>query len=144
MRSSGFGKHVQQTSAQDNRNFWLFLYISEIIYPISIAVTKISMLLLYWSIFQVTSFKMSVAITGIIVAGWAFATVCHLNRFKSSPKSNYRCLLQPCRATRSTHSGTTRYRTPVLMLYGTTLGKQYQIFLLTWQSSCSLCRTCGR
>lgn len=89
VRSSGFGKHVQQISAQNIRDFWLFLYLSEIIYPISIAVTKISMLLFYWRLFQVASFKISVVVVGVVVAAWAFATVCHPSHFKSRPKLNH-------------------------------------------------------
>ncbi|CAF9931199.1 hypothetical protein IMSHALPRED_008558 [Imshaugia aleurites] len=70
-----FGKHLQWATASDIRNFWIYLYASEIIYPISVVLIKCSILSLLYRIFHVPRFKLYAATIGVSVIFWGVTTV---------------------------------------------------------------------
>lgn len=90
VRCYGFGKHIQQTSAQDNRGFWHVFYVAEIIYPIAVAVTKTSILLFYWRNCHVAALRITNIVVGILIVMWAFSTVCYPHHLELIVKLNYR------------------------------------------------------
>ena len=137
VRCYGFGKHIQQTSAQDNRGFWHLFYVAEITYPMAVAVTKISLLLFYWRNCHVAALRITNVAVGILIVMWAFSTVCYPQYFELTVKLNYRPWSWRFRAPQCLLSGTTRYPIRASMPFITMSDKQYQIFLLIWQFLCS-------
>lgn len=59
----------------DIKNFWLFLYASEIIYPISIVLVRFSILLFLYRFFHIPQFRLYASMIGITVGAWGVATV---------------------------------------------------------------------
>lgn len=70
-----FGKHLIQATPSDIKNFWLFLYAWEIIYPTPIVLIKLSILLFLYRIFHIPQFKLYASMIAITVGAWGAATV---------------------------------------------------------------------
>jgi len=71
-----FGHHQLLVTSSQLRNFWLYLYIAEVFYPIATVLIKISILLFLYRIFHLRIFQIWAIAIGIIVISWGIATVC--------------------------------------------------------------------
>jgi hypothetical protein len=58
------------------RNFFLNLFVIEILYTLSICLTKFSILLFYWRIFGSTTIRIPIYTTAALVTGWGIGVVC--------------------------------------------------------------------
>ncbi|KAH8602063.1 hypothetical protein B0O99DRAFT_680211 [Bisporella sp. PMI_857] len=75
MINHGMGLHLAVVSADDFSSMLQSLMVSECTYAVSIALTKISILLMYCRVFPVKSMKKGAAILGCLTIAWAIATL---------------------------------------------------------------------
>lgn len=70
-----YGQHVGKVSPQDFKNFNKLLYTSAIIYAPALAFSKLSLLALYWRIFNLTSGLRPTQIAIVLNIAWMIAAV---------------------------------------------------------------------
>ncbi|PCH03231.1 Hypothetical protein PENO1_033770 [Penicillium occitanis (nom. inval.)] len=75
MVDNGVGKHIQLASPENLVNFAKALMAYEIIYFISLAATKMSILLFYTRLFPTREFKLAAKVIACIVGAWLIATI---------------------------------------------------------------------
>lgn len=73
----GVGRHIALYGPEGVRNFFLNLFVCEILYTIVLCLTKFSVMLFYIRIFGKSNIGIPVGIIGSIVACWGVAVVGH-------------------------------------------------------------------
>ncbi|RDL33849.1 uncharacterized protein BP5553_08217 [Venustampulla echinocandica] len=71
----GFGRHVETVTPAQLETFLKIFFAAEIFYVLPITLTKISILLLYKSLFPSKEIAIAVYITGAMVLAWATACI---------------------------------------------------------------------
>lgn len=71
----GMGRHIALYGPEGVRNYFLNLFVGEILYTIALCLTKFSVLLFYVRIFGKSNIGIPVIIIGSIVACWGVAVV---------------------------------------------------------------------
>ena len=74
----GLGKHVEADGPNSVEEFYLGLFICEILYTLTICLTKFLVLLFYCHIFA-ESIRVPLMVIALIATGWAIAVVCFEN-----------------------------------------------------------------
>lgn len=75
VKTGGYGQHANAIAPSLLENFLKLTYVVQIIYPITIALIKWSILAFYRRIFAVPSTKIPVYVIGAIVVSWLIACV---------------------------------------------------------------------
>lgn len=82
----GLGRHAELYGLEGVKHFYLGLFVCEILYTLTLCLTKFSILLFFVRIFAKTNIRIPVLVLATIVTGWAIAVVCS-NTFLRSSKS---------------------------------------------------------
>lgn len=73
---NGFGRHIELYGLEGVRHSYLGLFVYEILYPITLYLTKFSILLFYLRLFgKNTNIRLPVMILGSIISAWILAVV---------------------------------------------------------------------
>ena len=70
-----YGQHIGKSDAYHLEEFFKGLYALAIVYPIALALSKLSLLSLYWRIFRVTTARPALQIAAGLNVAWAIAAV---------------------------------------------------------------------
>ena len=70
MWSCGLGLHVDVVDPKTSIAMMKWLVVAEILYAWSLVWTKLSVLMLYYRVFRVKSFKLAASVVGAIVMAW--------------------------------------------------------------------------
>ncbi|KAL2045122.1 hypothetical protein ABVK25_012213 [Lepraria finkii] len=71
----GVGRHIELYGLEGVRHFYLGLFVCEILYTMTLCLTKFSILLFYLRVFVRTTTRIPIAILASIITGWAIAVV---------------------------------------------------------------------
>ncbi|EGD98237.1 integral membrane protein [Trichophyton tonsurans CBS 112818] len=71
----GLGKHIYPYGLKGFGDFFLNLFVIEILYTLSICFTKYSILLFYWRIFNATSIRIPIYLITGLVTGWGIGVI---------------------------------------------------------------------
>lgn len=71
----GVGRHIELYGLEGVKHFYLSLFVCEILYTLTLCLTKFSILLFLIRIFGKTSIRIPIMILASIVTGWAIAVV---------------------------------------------------------------------
>ena len=77
----GVGRHIELYGAQGLEHFYLNLFVCEILYTITISLTKFSILLFYLRIFAKTNIRVPLLILASVITGWAVGVVSRQRQF---------------------------------------------------------------
>lgn len=84
----GVGRHIEVYGLEGIKHFYINLFVCEILYTISLCLTKSSILLLYHRLFGRSSIRKPLIILGFIVTGWGVAVVA-TTIFQCSPVEGF-------------------------------------------------------
>ena len=73
----GVGRHIELYGPEGVKHFYLSLFVCEILYTLTLCLTKFSILLFFLRIFGKTNIRIPIYILASIVTGWAIAVVTH-------------------------------------------------------------------
>ena len=71
----GVGRHIEVYGPEGVEHFYLSLFVCEILYTLTLCLTKYSILLFFLRLFTKTNIRIPIYILGSIVTGWAIAVV---------------------------------------------------------------------
>lgn len=71
----GVGRHVEVYGLEGVKHFYLSLFVCEILYTLTLCLTKFSIMLFFLRIFGKTSIRIPIYILAMIVTGWAVSVV---------------------------------------------------------------------
>ena len=71
----GVGRHIEVYGPEGVKHFYLSLFICEILYTLTLCLTKFSIMLFFLRIFGKTSIRIPIYILAMIVTGWAVSVV---------------------------------------------------------------------
>lgn len=73
----GVGTHIYPLGLTGLSDFFVNLFAIEILYTVSICLTKYSILLFYWRIFNKSNMRYALYIVACLVTGWGLGVVSH-------------------------------------------------------------------
>lgn len=83
----GVGRHIKLYGLEGIEHFYTGLFVCEILYTLTLCLTKFSILLFFWRIFAKTSIRIPIFILASIVTGWAISVVSTKVSLRSSETS---------------------------------------------------------
>ena len=105
-----FGKHLQHSTLSDMKDVWILLYASQIVYPLSIVLTKSSIVFLLYRTFRSPQAKLYASMMIITIIAWGLSAVSLdspiVAKFQSANEDQNSYLSQSSLAVLSTHIGT--------------------------------------
>ena len=82
----GVGRHVEVYGLEGVKHFYLSLFICEILYTLTLCLTKFSIMLFFLRIFGKTSIWIPIYILAMVVTGWAVSVVSSEADLRSSKR----------------------------------------------------------
>ena len=71
----GVGRHIEVYGLEGVKHFYLSLFVCEILYTLTLCLTKFSIMLFFLRIFGRTNIRIPIYILAMIVTGWAVSVV---------------------------------------------------------------------